>query len=588
VKDYTAGTAIDGYAVHFEINGTYLGDAETNADGWARYEFTAPSTTGQYDITCWVDANAERFYDPYPDKNSATNILNVTTSADTDPPDAVNWELNDMNRTQVNVSGDTTGQDINVIRGDDINFWAVWDENLSKANIETNVDATTTADFNTTIDGNYAEGIIETNAAWARGVHYARMTAQDLAGNPSTDANSANATYTVYAQSDVQWMAPTGTVSQKEYNLLCKVYEDDTNTPIGNYAVQFYDNQNGYLGTADTNADGYAHLEVNFANYDYGSYYFWCQISDWPAEYYKAKTDQDGATINVSAINLKATTITTSEDSNNVKEGDLIAVDGNVWNQYDPVDANVDILVQKWNGSEWNTVDQNRYTHSFASDENATFTYLWTAYPGRYRFVIVADPDNMIDEENEADNNVWTELNVPTWATLYGDVNGLDVLGSSTYYFYTWSGTGNGVVLFYDADINDLNVDALQPMTTTTELNKADYTLGTNGNPDCILCKYDQDGDGTIDTWHVFDVAGREINAPVFYVENWPVGILYDNNNGASSFDGTQPIVFVTEIYNNQACSESNTGVCDYVADIPSPLKRQFGTTDKIKIQVVR
>ncbi|MDN5367201.1 MAG: hypothetical protein PWQ11_612, partial [Candidatus Diapherotrites archaeon] len=288
---------------------------------------------------------------------------------------------------------------------------------------------------------------------------------------------------------------------------------------------------------------------------------------------------------NVASVNLKTVSAELNTDSNTVKEGDAVRFDGNVWNQYDAVDANVDILVQRWTGSEWNTVDQNRYFHSFASDENATFTYIWTAVPGRYRFVIVADPDNVISEENEADNNAWTELNVPSWGRLYGEVNGLEILGSNTYYFYTWSGTGNGVELFYDADVNDLNVDALNPMTTIAELNKADYVLGMNGNPDCIVCKYDADGDGVIDQWHVFDIRGRNVNAPVFYVENWPVGILYE---GSSGFDGSQPIVFITEIYDNQVCSESNTGVCDYVADIPSPLKRQFGTTDLIRIQVVR
>jgi len=588
VKDYTAGTPLANYPVYFEIDGNTIGTADTNADGWAKLTFTAPTTTNLYNVKCWIDSNAELMYDPYPDKNSATELLNVTLSADTTPPTAVTWELNDMNRTQVNVSGDTIGTDINVIRGDDINFWAVWDENLSSAWIDTNTAGTSTVEFNATVDGNYADGVIETNSEWARGIHYATMYALDEANNPSTDANSAQAKYTVWAQSDVQWIAPTGTVSQDDYNLVCFVHEDDTNAGIAGYSVQFYDNVNGYLGTATTDSSGYARLDVNFANYSYGSYYFWCQISDWPAEYYKTKTSQDGTTVSVAAANLKATAIDVNTDSNTVKEGDTVLVEGNVWNQYDPVDANVEIVVLRWDGSEWNTVDENLYTYSFASDENVTFKYVWRAYPGEYRFGIIADPYNTVAEENELDNNAWVELNVPTWATLYGEVNGLDILGSDLGYLYTWSGTGNGVELFYDADVGDININELQPMTTDAELNLADKVLGTVGNPDCILCKYDANKDGEPDAWHVFDIGGREINAPVFYVENWPVGILYENNDNATGFDGTQPIVFVTEIYNNQTCTYTTSGTCDYVAEIPSPLKRQFGTTDKIKIQVVR
>ncbi|HID09304.1 TPA: hypothetical protein EYP13_03675, partial [Candidatus Micrarchaeota archaeon] len=244
-------------------------------------------------------------------------------------------------------------------------------------------------------------------------------------------------------------------------------------------------------------------------------------------------------------------------------------------------------LVQKWDGASWNIVEQNRYTYSFATDENATFTYMWTAVPGRYRFVIVADPDNTISEESETDNNAWIELNVPTWAVIYGEVNGIDVLGAGTYYLYTWSGTGSGVVLFYDADVSDLNVGALNPMTTTAELNRADYALGTNGNPDCILCRYDADHDGSIDSWHVFSIEGRDVNAPAFDVEGWPVGILWEGSGG-SSFTGAEPIVFITEVYDDQLCSYSASGVCDYAVEIPSPLKNQFGALEEVRIHPVR
>ncbi|HIP74113.1 MAG TPA: hypothetical protein EYH14_00470 [Euryarchaeota archaeon] len=284
--------------------------------------------------------------------------------------------------------------------------------------------------------------------------------------------------------------------------------------------------------------------------------------------------------------NLVAINVEINTAAGAVKEGDAVLVKGTVWNQHTQVEANVAILVQKWNGTSWITVDSNRFQHEFTADENATFTFLWRAEPGRYRFVLTADPDNVIGEEDESDNSAWAEVNVPTWATIYGEVNGMDVLGAGAYYFYTWSGPGNGVVIFYDADVGDVNADRLKAMATTAEIERADGVLGTEGNPDCILCRYDADDDGEPDSWYAFNIAGREVNAPVFYVEGWPVGVVWEGDG--QEFTGEGAIVFVTEVYEDRACSYSDTGTCDYVVELPSPLKEQYGGGNEIRIKAVR
>ena len=63
------------------------------------------------------------------------------------------------------------------------------------------------------------------------------------------------------------------------------------------------------------------------------------------------------------------------------------------------------------------------------------------------------------------------------------------------------------------------------------------------------------------------------------------MGILWEGDG--QEFTGEGAIVFVTEV-RGRACSYSDTGTCDYVVELPSPLKEQYGGGNEIRIKAVR
>ena len=574
VIDRDLGTPLSLYEVNFYWDGNYVGTSDTNADGWAWWELNVGSSLGLHTFECRIGPDPIKLYDPYPGEDSRSETVNVTESNDTDPPDAVEWNVIDLNTG-------VEGKEINIYRGDDLNFWSLWDENLSSAWVIYSIDGVTEVNISATVDGNRAYAIIDTNSDWARGLHTLLMKAADEANNISIDANSAEVNVYVWVYSNVRWVSPTGTVNQSsDMNAICFVYEGDTGTGIPNYTVAFYSSLNGgtFLGTADTNADGYATLFVDLNAY-YGTYTFWCEITDDPARYYEANILSDSATITVAAINLKATWIdvnTASPADENVP----VLIEGNILNEFDPVDANVEILVERREGDSWVFFESYRVLHSFDTNEENTFSYTWITYPGTYRMWIIADPDNRVSEENELDNNTYIEFNVHSWSVLYGDVNLEALLGSGPSAYYIWSGGSTAVVVFYDSDLS-ITASSINGMSDLNEIRLADQVLGMAGSWDSLESAFDADGDGNIDAFHTFFIEGRAVSMPVIYEENRPVGIGYSG----TAFDGNQPIVFVTEVNEGAPCSY---GTCDYLARIPALLRKQDPATETVTLKVFR
>ncbi len=568
IADRDLNTPLPNYEVNFYVDGNYVGTVYTDASGWARFEYNVDSLLGLHTMTCTIGSDVNRLYDPYPGEENASAVFNVTTGTDTDPPDAVEWNIVDMNTG-------AEGKEINVYRGDDLNFWAIWDENISSAWAEFSPDGVTDANVPAYVDGNYTEAYIDTNTEWTRGLHTIIMKAMDEANNPSMDANSAEVNVYVWVYANVEWVSPTGVVNQNnDMNAVCRVYEQDSNDGIENYTVAFYSDLGGgtFLGTADTNVDGYATLYVDLNGY-YGYHTFWCEITSDPARYYEANVSYDSETLYIAAFNLKA--LSMELNNTDVNEGDVVEANFTVYNEKDDVNAWIEINVMKWDGSSWITVDSNVYYGVFAAGQNISFLYTWAAYPGRYRFVGVADYNDVVDEDNEADNVAWAEINVPTWTIIHGEVNLEPVLGATAYYYYKWSGTGESV-LVHDSDY-DVNIERIEGMKDVNDVNRADYVLGTNGNPDCILCTFAPSGDLN---YYLFSVGGKDVNAPYIDVYGFPTGIAYEDVDGDGNFDPTEPIVFITEVYEGGvACP---WGTCEYVIKVPSPLKDQNTATSSL------
>ncbi|NPA86833.1 MAG: hypothetical protein GXO00_02395, partial [Candidatus Diapherotrites archaeon] len=574
VVDRDLAVPLDLYEVNFYWDGNFLGTSETNADGWAWFEYNVGNDLGLHSFECRIGSDPTHLYDPYPGEDTRSVTINVTDSNDTDPPDAVEWNVIDLN---LNVEG----REINIYRSDDLNFWSVWDENLSAAWVLYSVDGVNEVNEAATVDGNRAWAIVDTNADWMPGLHTLLLKAMDEANNISVDQNSAEVNVYVWVKVNVRWVSPTGVVDRSsDMNAVCFVYEGDSGRGVDTYTVAFYSDLNGgtFLGTSETNADGYASLFVDLNDY-YGTYTFWCEIGDDPARYYEANISTDSEVITVAAVNLKATAIDVNGASP-LPENVTLLVEANVWNQYDPVEANVEIRIERREASGYVLWESYKVLHAFDGNEENVFSYFWTTYPGTYKVSVIADPDGSVSEENEADNVLSLELNVHSWAVVYGEVNAEAVLGASSYAYYIWRGGSQMAVLAYDSD---LSVDpALINGMDINDIRLADLVLNMAGSWDSLERTFDSDGDGVVDATYTFLIAGRAVTMPVIYEDNWPVGIGY----AGTSFDGNQPIVIVTEVNWDAPCSYGD-GSCDYVMRVPVLLREQNRSSNTLSIVVV-
>jgi hypothetical protein len=241
----------------------------------------------------------------------------------------------------------------------------------------------------------------------------------------------------------------------------------------------------------------------------------------------------------------------------------------------DSEDPNMTMDVDTYNGTQW--VDQSFDSKDEIIQKNTQNQrdFIWSPAPGPFRFNITADPNDNIKETDETDNSAVDLLDVSSYQTFYGGTDLTLRLGAQEDDLRVFNQQiAKGNLHFADADSNIMFTD-LEPVTSNFQ--EADNALNMRGHNDSIQEEFAPNRNMT------FNIAGEEKTAPVINSSsngNFKTGIFYDSSSG-TPFDGSQPVVFVTEIKDS---TQGEHGIYDYEAKIPALLREQKEGVDKIDI----
>jgi hypothetical protein len=241
----------------------------------------------------------------------------------------------------------------------------------------------------------------------------------------------------------------------------------------------------------------------------------------------------------------------------------------------DSEDPNMTMDVDTYNGTQW--VDQSFDTKEeiISKDTIDQRDFIWSPEPGPFRFNITADPNDNIKETDETDNSASDLLDVSSYQTFYGGTDLTLRLGAQEDDLRVFNQQiAKGNLHFTDTD-SEIGFSDLEPVTSNFQ--EADNALNMRGHNDSIQNEFDPDRNKT------FNIAGEQKTAPVINSSsngNFKTGIFYDSSTG-TPFDGSQPVVFVTEIKDS---TQGEYGIYDYEAKIPALLREQKGSNDMIDI----
>jgi hypothetical protein len=201
-------------------------------------------------------------------------------------------------------------------------------------------------------------------------------------------------------------------------------------------------------------------------------------------------------------------------------------------------------------------------------------------------FVEVDPPtatNGSIFEENETNNKANKSFTVPSTHTFAGNLTGIIDLEkqSRNRSIYNWSTSNlSGSYLLVsdiEANINFFNLYAigrnLSNQTTTGDFHSIDVRLGSTNFSDSINRTYTSNEQPIAKT--NITLFGREIlEVPLINstqnITAFKTGILWDASDGGTRYDGTQDVVFLSNIEQQALGSR---GTYDFEISIPALLR---------------
>ena len=207
----------------------------------------------------------------------------------------------------------------------------------------------------------------------------------------------------------------------------------------------------------------------------------------------------------------------------------------------------------------------------------------WEVRPGPWRFNVSLDPNDVVKETNESNNDASGIVDVPSYQVFYGDSQSARVAGNASKEIFRWDPeVDQGNIFFFDTD-SEFDYFDLEPVTGS-DLVEVDDALNLSGHNDSSQELWDRDDDGSIDRTNSWDVGGRTLNVPVTNStedSEFDTGILYDSGDG-SPYDGSQDLVFVTRILPG---TTGGYGTYDYEARVPFSLDSQRPGSDIVSVE---
>jgi len=290
----------------------------------------------------------------------------------------------------------------------------------------------------------------------------------------------------------------------------------------------------------------------------------------------------------ITAPDLVITSGNISFNNTSPEEGQNITIYANVYNPGGTPANN--LTIQFWKGdpdSGGTQINGNITITLLNNGDNITLNVTYTASIGYNNIFVVVDPptatNGSISEEDESNNKANNTFTVGLYQVYAGNTTELIDLQkqSINISLYTWSVTNasgsNIFVTDLEASPDFNNLQAIGRNTTnatiTDDFTDIDTAIGTTNYADSVNNTFTSSGSPKLTK--TFTVFTRTINdVPIINstsVSSFVTGILWDMSDGNNEYNGTQDLVFSTEI--NKSQIGGNGGIYDFEIKVPALLR---------------
>jgi len=278
------------------------------------------------------------------------------------------------------------------------------------------------------------------------------------------------------------------------------------------------------------------------------------------------------------------------------REGDNITINATIFNigGSDAINVTTQFFLGNPDagGTQINGNFTDNITERTGNQPNANYTVNWTVTgPGPFRFFVVVDPptatNGIINETNETNNKANFTLNVSAYNYFYGSADNNFYLGNiqnqSIYLFANLTNvTGNIFVADENSQISFSTLQAIgrnvNNVSVSNDYNDTDTALGMTLYNDSIRRVFTANTDIPTLT-KTITVFRRQINnVPIINSTNtssFITGMLWDTSDGNVQYNGTQDLLFVTQINKSRS---GKYGTYDYEVRVPVNLKNYRGS----------
>ena len=278
---------------------------------------------------------------------------------------------------------------------------------------------------------------------------------------------------------------------------------------------------------------------------------------------------------------------------NNPKENQNITITATVINNGASA-SDIPVAFYDGNCTNGTQINGNKTILQLNKSQTTTVNVTWIASPvGPHNIYVCVDPNNIINESNETNNNLNNTLNVQAWQLYYGRADGNLTLQKTTCELeYSWLAIDNGTIYITDID-DSFNFPFLQALgrnitggPSTNDFAEADALLNMTGFNDSVQILFAVNASVPKQTT-TFTIINREVqNVPYINstnTSNFITGILWDTRNDTDGQYGTvdnETLVFVANINRN---ATGKYGTYDYEIYIPRNLAKYSGLTDRVR-----
>jgi hypothetical protein len=403
------------------------------------------------------------------------------------------------------------------------------------------------------------------------------LQATDDAGN---SANSSSIIiYIDTAKPSINLSAPS---NGQEFNTNAVQFNFTATDNMANYTICNLTISNG-MYEYNINATNNTLQNITKAGFVSGTYYWNVSCID------LARNMNTSVTWNftIRAPDLAVTSGNITFNDSSFEEGTNITVYANIYNIGGSPANNV--KVQFWRGDPDNggsQVDGNQTIAVLNNADNYTLNITYTTIIGNNNIFVVVDPptatNGTIVEENENNNKANNSFGISFYQVYAGNTTELidmekQSINKSIYIWEVSNATGSNIFVAdieANPDFNNLQAIGINTtnQTASNDFVEIDTELGSTNYSDSINITFTSNGVPKANKTYI--IFAKTINTvPIINstnTSNFQTGILWDKGDGGVEYNGTQDLIFITEI--NKA-KQGSQGTYDFEIKVPALLR---------------